>query len=171
MNEDYLMELTEHITMEVNEAKDSVIVQTTSGRTKLDASQLNKLMKALKSLYFEINPLSRLLWQVIQNPQQEILKHILNYFESDPTISEYFQEYLIHLENQINQKLSGIYTKINTQVNQGEKVEEEDVEYMKYWEARRQRVSQAKNQFLSNPNPEELLETLAPNFSPTEPST
>ncbi len=163
------MELTEHITMEVNEAKDSVIVQTTSGRTRLDASQLNKLMEALKPLYFEINPLSRLLWQVIQKPQQEILKHILSYFESDPTISECFQEYLIHLENQINQKLSGIYTKINTQVSKGEKVEEEDVESMKYWEARRQRVSQAKNQLLSNPNPEELLATLTPNFPSSKP--
>ena len=160
------MELTEHITIEVNEAKDSVIVQTTSGMTKLDATNLNKLMEDLKPLYFEINPLSRLLWEFIRNSQHKALKKILGYFESDPTISDCFQEYLIHLENQINHKLSGIYTKINTQVNNGEKVEEEDVDSLKYWEARRQRVSQAKNQWLTNPNPEELLATLTPNLSP-----
>ncbi|MHA2094418.1 MAG: hypothetical protein ACW98F_07310, partial [Candidatus Hodarchaeales archaeon] len=81
------MELTEHITIEVNEAKDSVIVQTTSGMTKLDASNLNKLMEDLKPLYFEINPLSRLLWEFIRNPQHKVLNKILGYFESDPTIS------------------------------------------------------------------------------------
>jgi len=160
------MELTEHITIEVNEAKDRVIVQTTSGITKLDASSLNKLMENLKILYFEINPLTQFLWQFIKEPQHKTVKQILGYFESDPTISNRFQEYLIHLENQINQNLSIIYTEINTQVNSGEKVEEEVVNSMKHWETRRQRVSQAKEQWLTNHNLEKLLITLNPNLSP-----
>ena len=99
------MKLTEHITIEVNDTKNSVLVETTPGITKLDVSSLNKLMITLKPFYFEINPLSHLLWQFMEEPGHELLERILGHFESDPMISENLQGYLVHLETQITKKI------------------------------------------------------------------
>ncbi len=154
------MKLTDHIFIKVNETKDLVLVETTSGMTKLDASSLNKLMMALKPLYFEINPLSRLLWQLIKQPQPELVERILGHFESDPMVSERLQGYLTYLENQISKQLS----LIEPQDSNAAVLDEEDERSMRYWESRRQRVVQAKSQWLRKQDSEELLTILAPNL-------
>ncbi|MHA2156521.1 MAG: hypothetical protein ACXABU_14355 [Candidatus Hodarchaeales archaeon] len=155
------MKLTEHIIVKVSDTKDSVLVETTPGITKLDASSLNKLIVTLKPFYFEINPLSRLLWQFMKDPQHELIERILVHFESDPTISERFQEHLIHLEIQINKKLS----LFEAQEGNEDVPEEEEENSMKDWESKRQRLVQAKYQWIKNQKPEEVLSILAPNLS------
>jgi hypothetical protein len=160
MSEVSLMKLTENIFIEVSNTKDSVQVETTSGITKLDVSSLNKLITGLKSFYFEINPLSQLLWQFMKEPRHEVLVKILGHFESDPMISKGLQEYLSHLEAQINKKLSSF---ANQEVNKDVLVEEKNSP--KYWEYKRQRLAYAKSQWGRNQNPEELLTILAPNLS------
>ncbi|PWI46306.1 hypothetical protein CEE45_17500 [Candidatus Heimdallarchaeota archaeon B3_Heim] len=161
MSEVSLMKLTEHIIIEVSDTKDSVLVETTPGITKLDASSLNKVMMALKTFYFEINPLSQLLWQFMKDHRQEVLEKILGHFESDPTISERLQGYLIHLETQITRNLS----LIEAQKDNKDVPDEEDENSTKYWEYKRQRVAQAKSQWVPGQNPRELMTILAPNLS------